>query len=450
MSGAPGPAPDPPIARLAALVRDELGLELPAGRLPYLAEVARRRAVAAGAADLAAYGDLLARRAPGEWEALASLLTIRESSFFRSREQWERLRSTILPAFAESRAATRTLTAWSAGCAAGEEPGTLALVLAEEPLFAAWSWKIVATDLDREALAHAELGQYGERAVAAVPEELRLRRFTRRGSIWELDPALRARIAYRRLNLAQPGWRLPEAPFDLIYLRNVLIYFRPELQRKVVDEAIRRLAPDGWLFLGGTETLWRVHDGLEAIDLGGCFGYRIARGAPRGSVRPRSAGAPRPAEPRRESGGRLRPAPEPARSAGVPSAAERLVAAARALEVGRLDDARSAVERLLAEDPADPAAHALAGAIAERAGEPSAAADAYRAALYLEPELVAVRLRLADRMDELGQRGLALRQYREVIAIGERGDARELATLSGILPGAAEALRRARAALARD
>ena len=201
-------------------------------------------------------------------------MTIKESSFYRVPLQWERLRGTVLPELARQRAATRRLRVWCAACAAGEEPATLALVLAESPVVAGWDWSILATDLDPEALAQAERGLYGERAMAAVPAAQRAAWFTARGRLFELDPRLRARIRYQRLNLARPPWRLPEERFDLLLLRNVLIYFRTELQREVVEAVAKKLAPDGWLFLGGSETLWRIQETLEPHDLGDCFAYR--------------------------------------------------------------------------------------------------------------------------------------------------------------------------------
>ena len=121
----------------------------------------------------------------------------------------------------------------------------MALLLAESLSLSGCDWSIVATDIDPEALAQAERGVYGERALAAVPRDLLGGWFTERGRLWELDRRLRARIHYQRINLARPPYRLPEERFDLILLRNVLIYFRADLQRRVVDEASRRLARDG-------------------------------------------------------------------------------------------------------------------------------------------------------------------------------------------------------------
>jgi chemotaxis protein methyltransferase CheR len=434
--------------QLAALIRQETGNDLPEGRLGFLEEAARRRARSLGLEDLAAYvRALTAGDLRGEWDALASLLTIKESSFFRVPQQWERIRSEILPELARRRAPVRRLRFWSAACAAGEEPATLAILLAESPLFTGWDWSIVATDLDPGALAQARRGLYGDRAVAAVRPAVRARVFARRGPLWELDPALRAGIDYRRLNLSRPPFALPEERFDLILLRNVLIYFRPELQRAVVAEATRFLAQDGSLFLGGSETLWRIQDRLRAVDLGDCFCYRFPDElAPPPRLRATTDRSPAPAAPRP----RVAPLPPPPALPEPPglAPAERMVAAMAHLEADRLAEAEKEVAAALAADPSDPAVHALAGLVHDLAGRPELAADALRAALYLEPALDQVRLALAGCLRRLGEPVLAERQLREAIAGLERRTTRRLAALDGrLLPEPVEALRRARAAL---
>ncbi|MCZ7652226.1 MAG: protein-glutamate O-methyltransferase CheR [Thermoanaerobaculia bacterium] len=316
MSDLPDESREPrEIAELAELVRRETGSDLPAGRLGVLRDTAERRRRALGLADLDAYvAALAAGSLPGEWQRLATRLTIKESSFFRVPQQWERIRTKVLPELLHARAANRRLRCWSAACAAGEEPGTLALLLADAPALAGWDWSILATDLDVEALAEAGRGLYGERAIAGVPPPLRETWFRRRGSLWELDPRLRAKIAYRPLNLARPPWLLPEEAFDLVLLRNVLIYFRPELQRLVVERVADRLAPEGWLFLGGSETLWRVQERLVAVDLGDCFAYRhegAAPAAPRARGPARTARAANTAKARPADGPDRRPAAAP-------------------------------------------------------------------------------------------------------------------------------------------
>lgn len=415
-----------------------------------------------GRGSLADYvAALAADELPGEWETLATLLTIKESTFFRVPLQWDRIRDQLLPELVLARAGTRRLRCWSAACAAGEEPATLALVLDESPLLAGWDWRILATDLDPDALAHARRGLYGERAVAGVPPRMLAASFSRQGQLYELDPRLRSRIDYRQLNLSRLPYRLPEPAFDLILLRNVLIYFRQQLQAEVVAEAARRLGRPGALFLGGSETLWRVQETLQAVDLGGCFCYRlpadetVAARERKGTSRARTTGpAPKAAlSPAAGPAGiPLAAAASSAAAAPVtdtsPSTAERILAAIGHLEADRLEAAASEAELALAADPADPAAHVLSGLVHELSGRGENAADAFRAALYLDPDLPQVRLRLAHCLRRAGKEELALRQVREVVATLERGGGRHLPALDGrLLPGPGETLRLARGAL---
>jgi chemotaxis protein methyltransferase CheR len=443
------------LATLEGLVRDETGNELAPGRLPFLREAAERRAQAVGVGGLEAYVTALAAgELRGEWELLASFLTIKESSFFRVPQQWERIRGGLLPELVQRRSTSRKLRVWSAACAAGEEPATMALLLAEALSVSGWDWSIVATDLDPEALAQAERGLYGERALAAVPKDLLERWFEPRGRLWELDRRLRSRIHYQRMNLARWPYRLSEERFDLILLRNVLIYFRAELQRRVVDEVARRLAPDGWLFLGGSETLWRIQDRLVPVDLGDCFCYRLpderaATAGRRAEARSAKAAPAAPARPAPRPAVDHQPEPAPPAAPAAPSPVERLVAAAGHLESDRFDDAERETAAALEEDPAEPAAHVVSGLIRDYQGRPAEAADAFRAALYLEPDLAQVRLLLAGCLRRDGHLELAERQYREVISTLERGGGRRLALLDGrLLPDPGEVLRRARDGLA--
>ena len=443
------------VEELASLVRRETGNELPPGRLPFLREAAERRCRVTGRADLADYvAALAADELPGEWETLATLLTIKESTFFRVPQQWERIRDLLLPELVLARSGTRRLRCWSAACAAGEEPATLALVLDDSPLLAGWDWRILATDLDPDALAHARRGLYGERAVAAVPARMLAASFARQGQLFELDPRLRARIDYQQMNLSRLPYRLAEPAFDIILLRNVLIYFRQQLQAEVVAEAARRLARPGALFLGGSETLWRVQETLRAVDLGGCFCYRLPEDDEAPGQRKPSPARSRPAPARTAEPPALDPLGSTSVAAALaappaaPSTAERVLAAIGHLEADRVEAAAREAEYALEGDPADPAAHVLSGLVHELAGRADAAADAFRAALYLEPDLPQVRFRLANCLRRAGKVELALRQTRDVVATLERGGGRHLPALDGrLLPGPAETLRLARGAL---
>lgn len=461
--------------RLVELIREETGNTLPRGRQPYLEEIAQRRARALGQPGLEAYVGALGRgELAEEWQRLVPLLTIKESFFYRAPQQFSVLERVLLPRLVADRSRKEKLTVWSVATARGEEAGTLALVLAGFEPLAHWDWKIVATDLDLEALEGARRGLYGERAVAQVPPELLERWFEKRGDLYELSPALRARIDYRPINLARPPYlEVASEPFDLIFLRNVLIYFRRPLQRRVVGEVADRLAPGGTLFLGASETLWQISDRLTAIDLGDCFAYRhpppkpaappVEPGRPRavgspvarvlGTVEPvpPPAPAPPPLPPPPEARGAravIGSVPEKPEPGGQADARELVLRAARELAGNRPEQASELLVRARAADGSEPAVYALEGFQADVAGRTEEAATAYRAALFLDPQLYQVRVLLAEALARLGFPDRAEHQFRETLTTLAGGRAHDLVLLEELpLPNRAGAERRCRLGL---
>jgi chemotaxis protein methyltransferase CheR len=451
IAGAGARASTSPLEELARQVRDATGNLVHASRLCLLDEAATRRARVLGFASLSGYVQALADgRMAEEWGFLVSLVTIKESYFFRAPQQFEAIVQEVLPQLLRARGRERRLRFWSAAAARGEEPATLALLLAEERALAGWDWTILATDLDDEALAGARTGLYGERAVAQVPAALRERYFAPRGKLFELSAGLRERIVYQPLNLARPTTTLPGAPFDLILLRNVLIYFRRSLQRRVVGVAARLLAPDGYLFLGATETLWPTQGELAAVDLGPCFVYRHAAAAEArpAAGKPAAAGAlPAREPPPRAGEGKaaglaLVPAsaaPEPApasvtdggsSTAGGVDSVDSVDGAVALLAADRLAEAEAALAALVERTPSEPAVHALHGFLLDVQGRDDGAIAAYRAALYLDPALFQVRLLLAERLLRGGERDAAKRHFREVLTWLEGGREHKLEAFS--------------------
>jgi len=456
------------VQRLAHLIEEVSGNAIPAGHLPFLADIAARRAAACDRRDVASYVDALGAGLLGdEWRSLLPLITVKESYLFRTPQHFAGIRDVLLPRLLAVRAATRRLRIWSAGCARGEEPVTLAIVLAEYPPLASWSWHIDATDVDEEALAAGRRGLFGERAVALVPPELRARYFVRQGDQHELSPELQAHIDYRGVNLIHEPFPVPAEPYDLILLRNVLIYFRPESQRRVVSGMARSLAAEGFLFLGPSETLWQLSDALVPLDLEECFCYHHAPPAPRphrGAAHPQGVAVlpsrPGPAREGLPTGARPSPAsrPEPAPPRAVKPAAvepastsERLAAAADHLVANRLAEAAEQIEAALLSEPADPSVHAIEGVLHDVSGRTELAVASYRATLFLDPALFQVRLLLADALRHLGFADRARHEYREALRALAGPRPRELPALPGVpLPTAEQAAGRARAALRQE
>jgi chemotaxis protein methyltransferase CheR len=461
-------SPRDAVRDLARLIEETSGNVIPPGHFPFLAEVASRRTAARGIGDVESYVRALERGAlDGEWRHLLPLVTIKESYLFRTPQHFLALAAVALPALMRERTQRRTLSVWSAGCARGEEPATLAIVLAEHEALSGWQWRIDATDVDEDALACARRAQFGERAVAHVPRPLLDSFFTRTGDLYELQAAVAERINCRFLNLIREPFPIPAEPYDLIFLRNVLIYFRPESQRRVVAGVARALAPDGYLFLGPSETLWQLSDELEPLDLGDCFCYRhrsqaTAAAASNRAVRQRQHATPSPEKRRpapvpsappmpRPDPRHAGPEPRPMAADGTErSSSDRLQAASALLADNRLDEATELVAEVLRIDPSEPDAHAFDGFLHDLAGRPQQAIASYRAALFLEPGLFQIRTLLAESLRRLGWHDRAAKEYRDVLALLQSGRGREVASTAALpMPDRAQAERLCRQGLQR-
>jgi chemotaxis protein methyltransferase CheR len=451
------PPSSPALEKLVTLIRDTTGNVISPARYAFLEEVAQRRARSRGLPSVKDYVHALTANAlDGEWDNLIPLVTIKESYFFRAPQQFDIIREQVLPRLMQARAQSRHLRIWCAACARGEEPYTLAMMLDSEPALAGWDWTILATDVDEGALSGARLGLYGDRAVNQVPPPLLERYFRRRGKLFELDPELRSRILYRHLNLAHAPFLLPFQECDLVLLRNVLIYFRRPLQRRVISQVGQLLAPHGYLFLGASETLWQIQEDLEAIDLGSCFCYRHRTGPrPEPPKLPAPIPVPPPPPPKPASrpapvAPRIEPPPPPSPVNTPFGVSEMLARAARDLAENRIGDAARAIEQLMESDPSDPEAYALEGFLHDLEGRTDDATASYRAALYLDASLFQVRVLLADCLLRLSHHDLARHQYREALAILDSGRERALTLLADLpLPDRDRARRRCQDVLRR-
>jgi chemotaxis protein methyltransferase CheR len=198
---------------------------------------------------------LRARNDPGIEQAVAEAMTIKETSFFRDRRLFELLRTELLPQLINARHSRRSLRMWSAACSTGQEAYSLAMLLDEHFLNCrgAWNIRIEGTDISSEAIEKASRGVYHRielnRGLSALDAE---RFFDRAGEDWVLKERIRQLCSFRQLNLCHPVLPFRER-FDVILLRNVLLYFPPETRRMLMDQIRRLLASDGILVLGSAE-----------------------------------------------------------------------------------------------------------------------------------------------------------------------------------------------------
>lgn len=207
-----------------------------------------------GAAHLHEVGDLLRADRPSPlYRATSEALTINETSFFRDREPFDAIRATILPALIEARRPTKRLRLWSAATSTGQEAYSLAILIREHfPELDDWDVKIIATDIAHDVLAYAERARYRRLEInRGLPAKMLLKHFTRSGDEWAINPRVRALCAFTQANLTIPMPSLPV--FDLVLMRNVLLYFPDQERKAALRNVHRAMAPDGYLILGSAE-----------------------------------------------------------------------------------------------------------------------------------------------------------------------------------------------------
>lgn len=317
MTAAPS---DPSFARIAAILERRTGLSFAPGREAVVEAGIRRAMQRAGILDPRRYLEVLeassdpgpgapGERAPGQapLDDLADELTVGETYFFRHPEQIEILRTRILPELLRARSPGHFFRVWSAGCASGEEAYTLAIVL--DDLGLGERSHILATDISRAALSRARRASYTSWSLRGVPEHMRRAWFTEEGKRLTLLPRYRKRVAFEHCNLAldtYPSLASGIWGLDLVFCRNVIIYFSRETIREVARRLHASLAPGGFLVMGASDApLWDLAP-FETIRTPAGIVYR--RGDDRPAARPVSA-APEPPPPPRPAPRDDRPSP---------------------------------------------------------------------------------------------------------------------------------------------
>lgn len=256
--------------RFTALIYDRTGIRIPPQKKTLLSNRLRRLLRAHQFENFETYFQHL-RRLPdghGDWDGFLQEVTTHETYLFRDLNQWNWLRESYLPQLrTEVRAGRhdRSLRIWSAACSTGDEPYTIACCVADRLQgLGQWKIEIMGTDIGAGALEHARAGVFGERAMRNVPETYRRRFFTDQGrGSWQAKPELTQWMQFRQHNLMDP---VPTTAFDLVFVKNVLIYFDPDSKRHVfahVDRAIRR---QGMLVSGPAEGIGELLSGYERVE----------------------------------------------------------------------------------------------------------------------------------------------------------------------------------------
>jgi chemotaxis protein methyltransferase CheR len=210
-------------------------------------------------AGLAGLSALVARLKAPDAEALTvevvEAMTTNESLFFRDKSPFEQFRDTILPALIKARAASRRIRIWCAAAATGQEPYTIAIILREmNKELRGWRVEILATDLSTGVLEKAKSGVYSQFEVQrGLPVTMLIKYFSQTGEMWQIAPELRAMVQFKSANLLHDFSSL--GAFDVVFCRNVLLYFDQETKVGVLGRLVASVEPDGYLALGAAETV---------------------------------------------------------------------------------------------------------------------------------------------------------------------------------------------------
>jgi chemotaxis protein methyltransferase CheR len=248
---------------LRKLLKERSGLDLSSDK-QYLVE--SRLIPLARKAGLSDITELVQKIKTGD-DAVTSdvveAMTTNETFFFRDKIPFDHLRQTILPALVLARANRRTLRIWCAAASTGQEPYSIAMCIREFAGLAGWRVEIVATDLSQEVLEKSKAGIYSQFEVQrGLPIQMLVRYFTQIGELWQLNADIRAMVQHRQLNLLEDFSHV--GTFDVIFCRNVLIYFDQETKAGVFDRLARSIEPDGVLTLGAAESVVGISDAFKA------------------------------------------------------------------------------------------------------------------------------------------------------------------------------------------
>lgn len=197
---------------------------------------------------------------------ITDAMTTNESSFFRDQRPFDQFRQIVLPKFIAARAATKRLRIWSAACSNGQEPYSLAMILDEEASkMSGWNVEIIATDLCRDVLEKAKQGLYTQFEVQrGLPIQMLVKHFTQVGDKWQISKAMQSKIKYQPFNLLESMTAMGQ--FDIIFCRNVLIYFDQPTKTRVLENMSRQMPNDGVLYLGGAETVLGITQAFKPMD----------------------------------------------------------------------------------------------------------------------------------------------------------------------------------------
>jgi chemotaxis protein methyltransferase CheR len=266
---------------VSELVRRESAIVLPPGKEYLVESRLQPLARALGVTDVAAYIQQMMRAPDSRQKQLVvEALTTNETSWFRDNAPYDALKDYVTQ-LTKERTTDRTFRVWAAACSSGQEPYSIAMAISDQLAAAGWSLQIDATDLSEEMLERTRKGVYSQLEVnRGLPVTHLVRWFERVGTTWRIKEELRKHVKVSKANLATAFPVI--GPYDVVFMRNVLIYFDTDTKRDILRRVSRKLRPQGLLFLGAAETTLGVDESWERYAIGRGVVFRSRQSAPGG------------------------------------------------------------------------------------------------------------------------------------------------------------------------
>jgi chemotaxis protein methyltransferase CheR len=429
--------------RFRDLIEERCGLHFDESQRTSLSASLRARMHQLGLTRIDDYYDLLSSRTDDEgFRKLINLVTITETCFFRDPSQFRLLRRHILPTLLAERGGrqARTVRIWSAGCSSGEEAYSIAMMLSDMGLLSAsapWTFEIVGTDVNTEVIETARQGVYSARALRNVEGGMLRRYFRPDGRRFCLNDEIKRAVRFEYANLTHVPMNRPStAGQDIVLCKNVTIYFRREMTRRLVGQLHGALAEGGFLLLGHSESIWQMDEGFTLVEHERAFCYRKTtpqveavgrRVLPAPDVAPAPIPLPVPLETPAGEYDRCLAAfraeewtqAETLLDALIQSSPDfvpaRLLLGGVFVHRGRYDEAFLQAERVMHLTDLEPRAHLLMGMIEAQRGRPDEARQALRRALYLDNSLGLAHFWLGNLYRDRGDIGRARVEYENVV-----------------------------------
>lgn len=409
-------------SRFRDFIHQQSGIYLEESKLDSLRISLVTRATRLDFSSFDAYYALLVRDQQ-EFNELMNLVTINETSFFRFPQQFDALKNRVLPEImAMKPEANRNFRVWSAGCSTGEEPYSVAMTLLDAGIDGlGWKAQVLGTDVSTKALAVGQKGVYTKRAMTNVPREGIARHFEAADGGYRVGERARRLVDFGYHNLIKEPYPLSlMGNWDVIFCRNVTIYFRLESTRRVVSNFYNSLNEGGYLFIGHSETLTSISDLFEPVEIGGVFLYRKAR-ARKALITPARTGsmsAPVPDGSAQRSAKRTASKADAAPKVPVaPSGAEMLTQARDSLAEGHPERVLELVGRILAADPNNAEAYLLSAYVHADGADYEQALEACHRALAINPLLPVARYILGIIHQRQGDSVRAVSELKKTIYI---------------------------------